>query len=139
MQVPALEHLKLGLGLDALNDQLDLKQAGQHRHRTDDRLGRLGLDVLGEGPVDLDLVHRELAQIGQAGIAGAEVVQRDAHAGRRDVGQLLQRVLGLDDRALGDLDLEARLVRAFGKGRKERIVPLGRTALRFLEQRPNMG
>ena len=34
--------------------------------------------------------------------------------------------------SLGDLDLDAALVRAFGKGSKERIVPLGRHALRAL-------
>ncbi len=40
------------------------------------------LDVHDEGAVDLERVERELGQVAERGIAGAEVVQRHAHAQR---------------------------------------------------------
>jgi integrase/recombinase XerD len=40
-------------------------------------------------------------------------------------GIRISELIGL---SLGDVDLDARLVRAFGKGSKERLVPLGRVA-----------
>ena len=42
------------------------------------------------------------------------------------------RIAELVGLSLGDLDLDAGLLRAFGKGSKERIVPLGRHAIRSL-------
>jgi integrase/recombinase XerD len=42
------------------------------------------------------------------------------------------RIGELSGMSLSDLDLDAGLVRVFGKGSKERIVPLGRYALRSL-------
>jgi site-specific recombinase XerD len=35
---------------------------------------------------------------------------------------------------IGDIDLEGRLIKVFGKGRKERMVPLGVKTLRILHQ-----
>ncbi len=43
------------------------------------------------------------------------------------------RIAELVGLSLGDVDLDGALVRAFGKGRKERIVPLGRMARQALE------
>ncbi len=45
-------------------------------------------------------------------------------------GIRISEMVGL---SLGDVDLDAALLRAFGKGSKERIVPLGRPARRALE------
>ena len=42
---------------------------------------RLALHAVDETAVDLDLVDLEVAQMIKAGISGAEIVQRDAHAG----------------------------------------------------------
>jgi integrase/recombinase XerD len=43
------------------------------------------------------------------------------------------RIAELVGLSLGDVDLDGRLVRAFGKGRRERIVPIGRMARQALE------
>jgi integrase/recombinase XerD len=45
-------------------------------------------------------------------------------------GVRISELVGL---GLGDVDLDGRLLRVFGKGSKERIVPLGRPATRALE------
>ena len=65
------------------------------------------LDRVDEGPVDLQLVEREFAQIGEAGIAGSEVVERDPHAERSQPMQHGYDRLGIvDKKALGDLQFE---------------------------------
>ncbi len=46
-------------------------------------------------------------------------------------GARVSEVVGL---SMGDLDLDERLVRLFGKGAKERIVPYGRAAARAVEE-----
>ena len=45
-------------------------------------------------------------------------------------GMRVSELCGLD---LGDLDVERQVVRVFGKGRKERTVPVGRPAWRALD------
>lgn len=62
------------------------------------------------------------------------VEQATGPVGQRDVA-LLEVLYGCGLRiseatglSLADVDMESRLVRAFGKGRKERIVPVGRAA-----------
>ena len=75
-------------------DQFELAEGlnSLHRHvhpEFGDHLGeaihqgpraRLGLEVGCEGLVDFDLVDRKFEQIGEAGKAGAEVVEHDAYA-----------------------------------------------------------
>ena len=77
----------------------------------DRRVLRVVLDALDERAVDLDHVDREAAQLLERREAGAEVVDRDAHAERV---QLLELGAGPvaggaldDDRGLGDLEAEA--------------------------------
>ena len=57
--------------------------------------------------VDLELVEREAAQVEQAGIAGAEIVEGKPHAERLEAehGEL-GRIHVAEQRALGDLELE---------------------------------
>jgi integrase/recombinase XerD len=68
-----------------------------------------------------------------------DAVSDDDPVSRRDramlevlygTGLRIAELVGL---SLGDVDLDGALVRAFGKGRKERIVPLGRMARQALE------
>src|SRR5207249_703731 len=57
--------------------------------------------------VDLERVQREAAQIAQARVAGAEVVDRQAHADRLELSQNVRSLLGIaHQHALGDLQLE---------------------------------
>src|SRR5262245_65563101 len=61
-----------------------------------------------KGPVDLDLVEREAAQVAERGIAGAEIVHRYAYTELLELMQDRQRALAvLHEDALGDLELEA--------------------------------
>ena len=78
------QEIALRGGLDALRRDLDADGAGEVDHRLDDRVGGdVGVEVLHERAVDLDLVDRIFVQVAQRRIAGAEIVERDAHAGAR--------------------------------------------------------
>ena len=70
--------------------------------------------------------------VAAAGDAGGPVAARDAAVleALYATGIRVSELCGLD---LGDLDRERRVIRVFGKGRKERTVPLGAPALRALE------
>ena len=81
------------------------------RHRNDRRDDRLVVgidaDVAHERAVDLDRVHRQLLEVRQRRVPGAEIVDRQAHA---ELAQAVeQRRLLLDvlhEVALGELELE---------------------------------
>ena len=80
--------MRLGGDLDALGDDRQPERPGQR----DDRLGHRATAVgqLGdERAVDLQLVHREVLQVGERGVPDAEVVDRDAHADRAQAQQRL--------------------------------------------------
>jgi integrase/recombinase XerC len=70
--------------------------------------------------------------VAAAGDAGGPIAARDAAVleALYATGIRVSELCGLD---LGDLDRERRVIRVFGKGRKERTVPLGAPALRALE------
>src|SRR5215467_6340957 len=75
----AQEQVLLG-GLHALRRHLHAETAAEAHHRMHDRGGvRCTLDRQHEAAVDLELVERETAQIEQARIAGAEIVERELH------------------------------------------------------------
>jgi hypothetical protein len=49
-------------------------------------------DRSGEGTIELDAVHRQIAQVTDRGVAGAEIVDPPAHAqGRQAIDQLPHR------------------------------------------------
>ena len=102
------QEVQLRLGLHALSDH---RHAEDARH-LDDR-GRdssvvgIGRDGVNEAAVDLECIDRVTPQAGEARIAGAEVIERDAHA------ECLERAEGgfgidgaRDQRVRSDLDLE---------------------------------
>ena len=60
-----------------------------------------------EGPVDLDRVEGEALQVGERGVAGAEIVERQAGAELADARQHLRRIFRvLHHQRLGDLQLQ---------------------------------
>ena len=71
------------------------------------RASRSRLAVADEGLVDLDLVERELVQVIERRVAGAEIVERQADA---ELLEMLDRHAGLfrflQQQALGDFELE---------------------------------
>ena len=94
--------------LHALRDRDEAEVVGQLDDRADERgAARVGDQVGDEGPVDLERPQRHRAQLAHRRAADAEVVDGDPDA---DGGQLGQHGAGphrvLDDRRLGDLELE---------------------------------
>src|SRR3984957_7873780 len=95
--------------LHALGRYGQSKSAAKAEEGAHQRVGLgLVLHALDEAAVDLDLVDLEVAQMIKARIAGAEIVERDAHPG---AGQRHERFPGafkiMHDRRLGEFDLEA--------------------------------
>src|ERR1019366_2131899 len=71
--------------LDALGDDADGELARGGRDRDQDRavaMGVLAVERADEGSIELDHVDRELTEVSQRRVAGAEVVEGDAHAQR---------------------------------------------------------
>ena len=99
---------ELALRLDALGRDRQAEDAPElddHAHEL--ALARVRLEHVDERLRELEHVHRQAAQLGQRRGAGAEVLERDAHA------ELAQRRAALDDRervgrhgALGELEHE---------------------------------
>jgi hypothetical protein len=66
---------RLPLGLDAFSHGLEAKAFAERDQRADDRgVFRIFLDVTDEAAVNLDDVDREPLEVGERGIAGAEIV-----------------------------------------------------------------
>jgi integrase/recombinase XerD len=100
-------------------------------HRGDDpTVGLEGVRVPAGLPKPLAEV--DVVRLLEAASAGEPVARRD-----RAVMELLyatgMRVSELCGLSLGDLDRDERMVRVFGKGAKERIVPYGRAAALSIE------
>src|SRR5690606_37464174 len=90
-------------------DRLHAQVAGQADDRFDDRhIGRVGVDVDDEVAVDFQHVGRQLFQVGEGGVAGAEVVQRHLHAEAAHLVDEAARVVQVVQRdALGNLQAQA--------------------------------
>src|SRR6516165_638930 len=107
----AQEQLLLG-GLDALRRDLHAETAAETDHGMNDG-GRVrrALDRMHKATVDLELIEGKAAQIKQARITGAEVVERKPDAQRLEAEH--RKLGGIDiakQRALGHFQLEARRV-----------------------------
>src|SRR4051794_32072044 len=92
----ALHHLTTGstqerrlvLRLDAFGNDADAERPRKPDDRRDDRArARIGVDAAYERAVDLELAEREIDQVAQIGISGAEIVDGDGYAHR---GKLLE-------------------------------------------------
>lgn len=88
--------------------------------------------VLGRDHLAVMLEERASARGGSSAAGDRAVGLRDDAILELVYGAGL-RVQELCDLRLGDVDVEGRLVRVLGKGRKERVVPFGRFAARALE------
>src|SRR5579875_3553943 len=82
-----------------------------------------------EGPVDLDLVEGEAAQIDQARIATAEIIEHHGDAQRAQIDHRTLGEVGIrNDDAFGEFELDAlrlhlRLGQDFFDGRDEILLP----------------
>ena len=73
----------------------------------DCRVLAVGGDPAGEGLVDLERVQREVLEVVERRVSGAEVVDRQPHPHALETLQYFERErVVLHDPALGDLDLE---------------------------------
>src|SRR5690606_11270494 len=82
------EELQLLLSLDALGYHLEVHCFSERDNSLDDALVVRRLrKSLDERPVDLEGLRRQLGQVAQRGITGAEIVDVDADAQRRQVGE----------------------------------------------------
>ena len=107
--------------LDAFGDRLDRQRLAELHEHVHERLG-LGrfADAGDERTIDLQHVDREPAQVRERRVAGAEVVDRDPHAERLELGEPSRGVVGVaHGDALGDLERQAA---RFEPGRCERLV-----------------
>nr|WP_056395588.1 hypothetical protein [Massilia sp. Root418] len=118
----ALEPLQLLAVLHALGHHGELEVLRQRDHRADDGAA-LARQRLQEAAVDLELVDGEGLQIGQRRVAGAEIVDRQAHAQRARVAHELHRRLHVfHQHALGQLQFQQRGRQAAGAQRAHHFV-----------------
>src|SRR2546427_807790 len=79
MAVLVFEELALRLGLHTLGDDLQAQAGAQGDDGArNGRVVGVAEHVAHEAAVDLELVQRQALEIGQRGVAGAEVVQRES-------------------------------------------------------------
>ncbi len=104
------QDLQRGQRLDALGHHRLAQAVRQPDGRGDDgRRTRVADHPGHERPVELELVERQLVQVGQRRVAGAVVVHRDAHAeGAHRMQHVEAAIPNLHDRALGDLQDQRR-------------------------------
>src|SRR5467141_1243021 len=72
------QHRRRGLVLDPFGDDRQPEAMAQvHRGPDDGGAVTVGRHVEDEGLIDLDLAYREALEVGERGVAGAKVVDRD--------------------------------------------------------------
>ena len=103
-----LDDGEFGLSFDALHDRVQAHFTAERQQRADDVVAHVVvLNVSDEAAVDLELGERERVKRGEARLAGAEIVERNAAA---DLSQHLDgfaRPAGvMNDRGFGDFQIE---------------------------------
>src|SRR5258708_737564 len=106
--VEPLEASSLLLGLDSFGDHLELEPVTEVDDAADERFRFGTLAEAGdEAAIDLELMDRQHAEVGQARVAGSEIVERDPHADLVERGERGSDAFGIvDQEALGDLQGE---------------------------------
>src|SRR3954467_14850878 len=101
---PFDEQPQLPRALHALDHDLQFELAGKLDQRLHHNPVAAPADDIGdEAPVDLEHVERQRRQIGEAGVAGAEIVDRNPQARfPQSAEPHRDRLLGDEQRALGD-------------------------------------
>ena len=99
---------RIGLRFNAFGGDAQAQIFGECDDGLDQRTRFLALaHALDEGAIDLQNVERQFAQMAQARIAGAEIVERDVDALVLQRDQNKPRGVEIrDERVLGDLDFE---------------------------------
>ncbi len=118
MAAARTQPLELACALDAFRRHGEIEAARKRQDRFRDRgVARGAVDVTHEGLVDLDAVGREVREVGERGIAGAEVVQRDPAAELAEASEdVLHRLRIVHQQRFGDLDLDKRSRHARRRG-----------------------
>ncbi len=111
---PIGEQRKLRLVFDPFDNHSEIEFTREADHRLDDDPVAATSGDLGDQPaIDLDQVERQRGEIGEARIAGAEIVDRNAHAllaqARQPGGDTR---VGDQERIFGDFDDHSRRVDA---------------------------
>src|SRR5581483_9531575 len=93
---------------DPFRDDLEVEAVAELDRGANDRsIAVVDREVADEGAVDLDLADRETTQVGERGVTGAEVVDGEADAHRRQLLQQLLRTFRIaHQHRLRDLQLE---------------------------------
>src|SRR6202171_5979346 len=112
----ALEIFELSDGLDAFGDDAKPKAVRQGDDRLRDRFVVLVLlQAVDKTLVDLDGLDRQTREVGQARIAGSEIVDGDRHAHLLQLHERRHRLFGMgDDHALRDFQIEIARRQAAG-------------------------
>ncbi len=96
-------------GLDPLGDHDEAQIVGEADDVGADGLRPLVAELADQGAVDLDRAQMQPVQVAEAGVAGAEIVQRDRDA---EPAQLVELVVDarvvVEQHVLGELELEQR-------------------------------
>lgn len=99
------QRVHLPLGLDSLGHDPKAEHLGEIHHGADDAdADAVVLEPGHEGLVDLERVGGQLLEVGQSGVPGPEVVQRDVHAQVPQPLHVVDVLARVQRPVLGDLD-----------------------------------
>src|SRR5438270_12523919 len=104
------QDLCLLLFLDAFGDHLEAQRVRERIDRLNQRPRcRIGQESDDEGPVDLECLNRQLREIPEGGVTGAEVVDGNPQAEVAHMVEFADVFLDvLHDEALGELQIDSR-------------------------------
>ncbi len=121
--------------LHALGDDLEAEVVAEvDRRADDDQVTLVAQHRRDERAVDLQLVDRHLAQVGERRVAGAEVVDRQVHPELAEAADGRQRAVGIGhEHALGDLELQG--IGRQRVGGQQPLDPLGKIAVEQIAHR----